>query len=221
MNEFTSRLPCLILIHSWWRGDFSSLALAQSCAEAPKINVMRAIDVTMVFIIQPRWADELHGLWCDHADDATREASAGVANGLAAVIGLRVNDDSAFDDRILRAGNADILNGDFVLRFAIGVGLHIAQIARVPAIRIGQAMRFSFRVVMTAGTHRIGGAAIAILMDVERVLLTRSQSFQLGHDFYGVAVLYEASFTFAFASGRRMQNGDGLLNGRRAFRCCD
>src|SRR6267378_3456469 len=33
-NVSTERPSCLTLTHSRWRGDFSSLALAQSCAEA-------------------------------------------------------------------------------------------------------------------------------------------------------------------------------------------
>src|SRR5205807_4804199 len=39
----TERSPCFTVTHSRWRGDFSSVALAQSCAEAkgaaPRISV--------------------------------------------------------------------------------------------------------------------------------------------------------------------------------------
>jgi hypothetical protein len=72
---------------------------------------------------------------------------------------------------------------------------------------------------MASGAHRVGSAAISILVNVEGVLLAGSQSLDFGRDFHGVALLREANFAFAFVPGRGMQDSYRLLNRSRAFRC--
>src|SRR5258708_33348767 len=59
-NVSTERPSCLIVTHSRWRGDFSKVALAQSCAEAKgathkisrEIKVMRFM---VWFLLQTAW----------------------------------------------------------------------------------------------------------------------------------------------------------------------
>src|SRR5436853_1715059 len=51
-NVSTSRPSCLTLIHSLWRGDFSSLALAQSCAEATCAVSKSIINATHLMFVR-------------------------------------------------------------------------------------------------------------------------------------------------------------------------
>src|SRR6266853_5261285 len=52
-NVSTERPSCLTLTHSRWRGDFSSLALAQSCAEAACAVIKRRINAMYFMAVVP------------------------------------------------------------------------------------------------------------------------------------------------------------------------
>ena len=146
------------------------------------------------------------------ADHAARDASAGIAHRLTAVIDLRVDNHAPADDWILQAGNRYVLHRDFVVRLAVVVRLEVSQIARVPVFRLRQTVLMVFRIVVAAGAHAVGRAAIAELMNVERVLLSRSQPFNVGHNFHRVAVLGEAHGAVAFVARGRVQHRDGLFD---------
>src|SRR5882762_1063041 len=52
-NVSTERPSCLTLTHSRWRGDFSSLALAQSCAETACAASKRRINAMYFMAVLP------------------------------------------------------------------------------------------------------------------------------------------------------------------------
>src|SRR5207245_2434286 len=102
------------------------------------------------------------------------------------------------NDRVLYSGHRYVLHGDFVVRLAVVVRLEISQIARMPVLCFRQTVLVVFRVVVAAGAHAVRRAAIAELMNVKRVLLSGSQSFEVGHDFHRLAVLREAHGAVTF-----------------------
>src|SRR6266446_5237243 len=77
-------------------------------------------------------------------DDPTGDASARVARGLAAVIGLGVHDYSTANDGVLFAQDGEVVDSDFVVGFAVAVGLDIAQVSSVPVFALGQPVRVAF-----------------------------------------------------------------------------
>ncbi len=146
------------------------------------------------------------------ADDSAGNSRAGIADRLATIINLGVNNHASPDDRILRSGNGNILHRDFILRFALAISLDIPQVARMAQLGRGETMLMAFRIVMASGAHAIGRRAVAELMNVERMFLTRSESFKGGHDLYRLSVLRESNFPVAFVASSRMQDRDRLLD---------
>ena len=65
-------------------------------------------------------------------------------------------------------------------------------------------MLVAFRVIVASGAHAVRGRAIAILMDVEGVLLAGRESLHVGDYFHRVAILGEAHHTMALLTGCRV-----------------
>jgi hypothetical protein len=60
---------------------------------------------------------------------------------------------------------------DLVVGLALVVGLDISQVTSVPVFVVRQTVLVTFGVIVTSGAHAVRRRAIAILMDVESVLL--------------------------------------------------
>jgi hypothetical protein len=108
------------------------------------------------------------------ADDAAGNSATGVADGLASVVDFRVNDDGTADEWVLWPGNGDIFHGQFVMGFAVCIGLEVAEVASVAVLSGWEAVLMAFRVVMAAGAGGIGRGAVAELVDVEGMLLVKA-----------------------------------------------
>src|SRR6267142_1314492 len=98
------------------------------------------------------------------------------------------------------------------MSLALLFGLHVSKVARVPILTVGQTMLVPFRVIVASGAHAVRGRAIAILMDVEGVLLASRESFKVGDHLHRFAFLSEAHHAMALLPGCGMQDGDGLCN---------
>src|SRR5207302_9874670 len=105
---------------------------------------------------------------CD-ANHAASNASARVAYRLAAIVHLRVQNHAAADDWILHARNRNVVHGDLVVRFPVGVGSQVAKVASVTHLLLREAVLVAFGVVMPACAHAVGRCAITELMNVEGV----------------------------------------------------
>ena len=150
---------------------------------------------------------------CD-ADHAAGDAASRVTDRLAAIIGLGMDNYAPPDDRVLGPRHADIAGGDFIMGFALAVRLDIAQVAGMTlSAAIGEPVGMTFRVVMAAGAHAVLGRAVAELVDVKRVFLAGSQTFEMGHDFHAVRHLSEGHFPAALVARGGMEHGDDLLHG--------
>ncbi len=143
----------------------------------------------------------------------TRNSCTGVADRLAAIIRLGVDDHAPSNDRILSPGDGDVLDGDLIFYFAVVIGLEVPQIASVSLFCGGQAVLMALRVVMAAGAHPIGGTAIAELVDVYRVLLTGGKPLDQGYHFNGIAVLSESNLAMAFVPCGRVKHCHCLRDG--------
>ena len=85
-----------------------------------------------------------------HADDTDGDTAAGVAHGLAVVIGLFVNDETAADDRA-RAVEGQVGIDEIDHGVAVLVGLDVAQVTDVPfgslplAVQLGSGVEMASR----------------------------------------------------------------------------
>ena len=120
----------------------------------------------------------------DHTagDSGTRVAGLErfVVAASAQIIGLFVKHTGATNDAEW-AMQADELVLMFVPAIAVSVSLHIAEVTDVADLILGACMSHLVRVVMRSS----GGAAlgqIAILVDVEAVLLARGQPCEIAND---------------------------------------
>ena len=93
------------------------------------------------------------------------------------------------------------------MSLALVVRLDISQVARVPILTVGQTMLVALRVIMASGAHAVRGRAIAVLMDVEGVLLAGRESFEVGDHLHRFAFLSEAHYALAVLPVCRVQNG--------------
>src|SRR5260221_7726747 len=139
-------------------------------------------------------------------NDAAGDARRGVAGGLRlVVVGARVDDQAAADDA-RRAGchGHDVERG-VDARVAAGIGLerrHVAGVAlrcRIMRVRLAERVEVAF------GAHAIARAAIAGLVDVEAVLLSRVQAADVGDHVNLVAGLRERGGTARRVSLGRLQ----------------
>src|SRR3954447_16424212 len=97
------------------------------------------------------------------ADDADGDPAAGVAGGLAEVIGLLVDDDAAAEDRGRAAeaeGGVHQVEGGVPL----AVGLEVAEVADVTLGGVGGAVLHLVGVEVAAGGHAVGGGVVAELV---------------------------------------------------------
>src|SRR5688572_6500387 len=142
------------------------------------------------------------GLVAFELDDATADAAAGVAGGLAAVVGLFVDDDGAADDGVLLAVDGDVIDGDLVLGDALGVGREVAEVAGVALGLVGEPVLVLLRVVVAAGLHAVG-AALGAFVHVHGVLLVGGQAFDPGDNAQlAVGLFDEADSALGLAGGR-------------------
>lgn len=154
-------------------------------------------------------------LFCfSNADHTAGEARAGIADRLTAVVDFGMHDDAAANDGIFRSGNADVVDGYFVMGMAVVVGLHIAKITGVPLRSLRQRVRMAFGVVMAPGAHPVRGRTIAKLMNMHGVLLSGVEPFQMSRDLDGIANLREADFAVCLVAGSRMKHGHRLFDRR-------
>src|SRR5690606_8688288 len=99
------------------------------------------------------------------ADHGLRDARPGVSGRLTAIIGLGVDDEPSADDRILRSGERDVLDGDLVLGDALFVRLEVAEIARVARARLRKRVHVPFGVVVIPGGGSVRRGDVAELVD--------------------------------------------------------
>jgi len=99
------------------------------------------------------------------------------------------------------------------MSFALAVCLNVAQVTGMTVLGIGQTVQVTFGVIMPASAHAIGGCAISVLMNVESVLLVWCQSFKVGYNFHGVAVLGKVNHTMTVLACCGVQHRHGLRNG--------
>ena len=83
------------------------------------------------------------------------------------------------------------------MSFALIVGLHISQVARMSIFAVRQTMLVAFRVIVASRAHAVRGRAISILMDVEGVLLAGRESFNVGDHFHRFSILSETHYALA------------------------
>jgi len=86
-------------------------------------------------------------LFCQ-PDDTARDPATGITHWLATVVLLFVNDHAASHDGILAAVDRDVVHGEVQAGLALGVGLQIAKIARMPLFLIGKSVWVAFGVVV-------------------------------------------------------------------------
>ena len=96
-----------------------------------------------------------------YADNTAGNTAAGITDRLATVVNLGMDDHAAADDGILGSGNADVVDRDFVVGFALVIGLQIAEVARVPILRFREGVGMIFRVVVTARARAVGRGTVA------------------------------------------------------------
>ena len=84
------------------------------------------------------------------------------------------------------------------------VRLDIPEVARVSILDVWQTVLVALRVIMASGAHAVRGRAIAILMDVEGVLLAGCESFKVGDHLDRFSILSEAHYSVALLPGCRM-----------------
>ena len=77
------------------------------------------------------------------------------------------------------------------------VRLDIPEVARVSILTVWQPVLVAFRVIVASGAHAVRGRAIAILMDVEGVLLAGCESFNVGEHLHRFSILSEAHYAVA------------------------
>src|SRR5262245_22469942 len=112
-----------------------------------------------------------------------------------------MDNDAASDDRGFGPGNGDVLHRDFVVRFAVIVGVEISQIAGMTGVARGQTVGVVSGVVMAAGAHAVRGRTITKLVDMKGVLLTRIQPLNIGHDLDAIAFLHEVDGAVTLVAG--------------------
>ena len=73
----------------------------------------------------------------------------------------------------------------------------------VPPIVVRQTVLVPFGIVMTSGAHAVRRRAIAVLVDVERVLLAWCQALDIGNHLDGILLLCEAHDAVAVLDAQR------------------
>jgi hypothetical protein len=139
------------------------------------------------------------------ADHPAGNSRTGIAHGLAAVVRFGMDDDRSTDNRVFLAHDGNVIDRDFIMGLAIAVRLDVAQVARVPVLGPRQAVLVAFWIVMSSRTHAVGRRTIAILVNMEGVLLAGRQSLDIGNDFYGVAILRETHHAVTMLARSRVQ----------------
>ena len=92
-----------------------------------------------------------------NADHTAGYPPARIAYRLTAIIDLCMDNDCMTDDWVFASVDGDVFNCDFVMGFALVIGLHVAKVAGMAFFSVWQAMLMTFGVVMTAGAHSVGG----------------------------------------------------------------
>ena len=145
-----------------------------------------------------------------HSDDAARNSATSVADRLAPIVHFCVNDYAATNNRILGPHYRNVADRDFVVSLALVVRLDVSEVTGVPVFIIRQTMLMAFWVVVASGAHGVRRGAIAILVNVEGVLLARRESFDVGNNFHRFSILGETHNAVALLPGCRVQDGHGF-----------
>ena len=98
------------------------------------------------------------------------------------------------------------------MRLALVVRLDISEIPGVPVFTIWQPVLVAFRIIVAARAHAVRRRAIAILMDVESVLLAGNESFNIGDHLHRIALLGEAHHAMALLTSCGVQNSQRVYD---------
>lgn len=119
-----------------------------------------------------------------NTNNAAGNSAAGIADRLTRIIDFGMDDNGVADNRVFGAENGNIIKGNFIVGFAVIIGLDIAEVTGVPVFCGWQCMLMAFRVIVAAGAHAVHGRAVAVLVDMKGVLLAGVKAFKVGHDFH-------------------------------------
>lgn len=72
----------------------------------------------------------------------------------------------------------------------------------------------TFRIVMSPGACGVRSGAVAILVNMKRMLLSWSKALQISYHFNRLTLLGKSNHAMALLPRGRMYHGDCLLNGR-------
>ena len=143
---------------------------------------------------------------------------AAISDWLTAIIWLGMHDHCTAEYRVLVACDGNVVHRQFEPDSPLLVRLQIAQVARMAFLLFGQAMFVSLGIVVTAGAHGVGRRTIAELMDVEGMLLPRSEPFDMRDHLHLRSLLSKRDFAFAIVARGGVQDGHGLFHGRPGLR---
>ena len=147
-------------------------------------------------------------LFCQ-PDDTARDPATGITHWLATVVLLFVNDHAASHDGILAAVDRDVVHGEVQAGLALGVGLQIAKIARMPLFLIGKSVWVAFGVVVATGAGRVWRGTVPKLVDVDGMHAVWSEAFHRGGEaHFSIADRLEMDDTSGLIPLGRLQDGD-------------
>src|SRR5207247_8874400 len=110
---------------------------------------------------------------------------------------------------VLRSGHRDVVNDNLIVSLAIAISLDVSEITSMTLLGSRKSMGMALGIVMPTGTHTIGRRAVAVLVNVEGMLLTGIQSLEMRDYFHFVSLLGEHHLAMGLVAGGWMQHSYG------------